>query len=123
MSKKNYIHTIKREKLTKLELNTTYIDNIMNKYILPRNKDVTYELYGAVRTNSIYLKLFYGRAVGWIRFSDHESKYKIETLSNAEQEITLAQVITTIQNRINKLHYKSKMIAFECIENQNKKEI
>ena len=115
MPKKNY----KKEHLTKLELNTTYIDNIMQKYILPKNKEITYELYKAVRTNSIYLKLFCRRATGWIRFSDHNSKYKIETISNEEQEIEPAQVITTIQNRINKLEYKSKMLAFECIENKN----
>lgn len=115
---KNEYKPKKRDSLKKLELKTTYIDNIMQKYILPRNKEVTYELYKAVKTNSLYLKLMYRRADCWIRFSDHNTNANIETLSIENQDIDPADVINTIQNRINKLSYKSKMEAFRMIEKE-----
>lgn len=111
----------RREHLTKLELNTTYIDNIMKNYILPRNKEISYTVYKAKKTNSIYLKLTYRRAESWLRFSDHETKHNIESISNGNQDVDPGDIINTIQNKINGLSYKSKMMAFESIEKGLKK--
>ena len=105
-----------RPKLEELKLNTTYIDKIMNKFILPKYKDIDYKLYKAQSTNSLYLQLKVNRADCWMRFSDHQSKKNIQTLDISEKEFNAGEVIQAIEVRIRGLYYKSKMLAFEALE-------
>ena len=105
-----------RPKLEELNLNTTYIDKIMNKFVLPKYKDITYKLYKAKTTDSIYLQLVYNKADSWMRFSDHQSNKNVQTLNISEKEFNAGEVIQAIEKRIKGLYYKSKMIAFEALE-------
>lgn len=105
-----------KPKLEELNLNTTYIDKIMNKFILPKYKDLSYKLYKAQSTDSLYLQLKVNRADCWMRFSDHQSKKNIQTLDVSEKEFNAGEVIQAIEVRIKGLYYKSKMMAFEALE-------
>ena len=134
MSKKHYIspelvkyrdETVARQKANKpkekpkleeLSLNTTYIDKIMNKFVLPKYKDLSYKLYKAKSTDSLYLQLKVNRADCWMRFSDHQSKKCIQTLDVSEKEFNAGEVIQAIEVRVKGLYYKSKMMAFESLE-------
>ena len=134
MSKKHYIspelvkyrdETVARQKANKpkekpkleeLSLNTTYVDKIMSKFILPKYKDLSYKLYKAKSTDSLYLQLKVNRADCWMRFSDHQSKKCIQTLDVSEKEFNAGEVIQAIEVRVKGLYYKSKMMAFEELE-------
>lgn len=108
--------TKEKPKLEELKLNTTYIDKIINKFILPKYKDITYTLYKAKRTDSIYLQLKTSRAESWMRFSNHQTKNNVQTLDVSEKDFNAGEVIQAIEKRIRGLYYKSKMRAFEELE-------
>ena len=103
-----------------LQLAEDYLANIMTKYVIPKYPKVTYFIHKAEKTNSIYLTLVYERAKSTIRFSDHNSKYKMQSL-DVNDKVDTNEVINTILNRAKGLRYKSVMRAFYSIEKEKEK--
>ena len=118
--KKMKLKSKKKDKLSNLKLDKSYIEDIMRGYILPKYKGLTYNIKESHSTDSVYLEMFYGRASCCVRFSDHDTKRHLETL-NAKQEIQAGEVITTIDNKARGLQFKSKMMAFEELKKLNRK--
>lgn len=115
--------TLKNRELRKLrisneapKLTISYIDNIMKTYIIPHNKELTYELTESKSTESIYLTLKYRNAKGKIRFSDHDTKKHLQSLNLNEENYSTKSIVNTIQVRVRDLVYKSMMIAFQKLK-------
>lgn len=98
------------------KLTPEYIEEIMQKYIVPHNKELTYGIKVSNTTNSIYLELHYRNAKGKIRFSDHDTRRPVQSLNFNERADSTKQIVNIIQTRIKNLEYKSTMIMFEKLK-------
>lgn len=99
------------------KLNEEYFDRVIKKYILPENKDLKYWLKLSKTTDSVYLYLKVNNAKGVVRFSNHKSLKKMQSVDiQIDTELSTKKIINIIKKRIRQIKQKSLLGAFDKIE-------
>lgn len=80
---------------------------ILDNQIIPKHKDVKYEIYKAKRSNSYYVKLMYSKTYVTARISDHESKFNVPG-KVIDSPTLKKQIVRLLEDRVIALKTKYK---------------
>lgn len=106
------------KKITKnlqIYLNEDNLKSILNKYVMPKHKDIRYTIYKSKTTDSYYVQFWLGRTYTTARISNHHSKRNAKGIIINEKSNT-GSIVKMFEERIIALKIKRIERLYEVIE-------
>lgn len=103
----------------RFQLDEDCIRSILDNRVMPKHREIRYEIYRAKYTNSYYVKFWLNNCYVTTRLSDHDSYVGAIGLV-VDTETTKAQIVNIFEKRIHSLKKKSKLYCFKVIETKGR---